>query len=423
MSTTAIMASSLSSTTASAATPPSALPAALLPAPAFPAVSARPYRWGILGAGAISDDFCHALQLHVADAVLQHVGARDRSAAQALASKYGGAKAGSYEDVCSDPLVDVVYVGTIHPMHRPHALLAIAHGKHVLVEKPFTLNAAEAEEVIGAARAKGLFCMEAMKVRCMPYYDKLMELSVHSRAACGSAAWWRGCPHLRCVAVPCRAFLCSVRGGELGRVQHVMADLCFRFPASNVRIFEPALAGGALLDVGCYPLYLAAAIHGGAPTKVHAMAELTEDGVDGSLCMTLGWDGGGMAQCFCSVRTDGPRQVHVLGERGRITIADPQPNRSWNGAPTVTLTTQQPGGGGGREQRFDSPMLADDGRPWNGGTRVQLAYEAHEVHRCLAQGKTESEKMTCNETLALMRVMDDMRRQVGVAYPSEKTPP
>ena len=122
--------------------------------PRLSPVSSRTFRWGILGAGAICTDFCHALQLHVPDSVIQHVGARSLQSAQALASKFGGVHAGSYDAVVNDAEVDVVYVGTVHTMHKQHALLAISKGKPVLVEKPFCVNSAETEEVLTAARGQ-----------------------------------------------------------------------------------------------------------------------------------------------------------------------------------------------------------------------------------------------------------------------------
>ena len=151
-------------------------------APRLEAVSERVWRWGILGAGAISTDFCHALQLHVPDAVLQHVGSRSLQSAQALAAKHGGVRAGSYSDVVNDADVDVVYVGTVHTAHKECALMAIRAGKPVLVEKPFAVNTDEAVEVISAAEDAGVFCMEAMWVRFMPWFLALRKLSEPSAA-------------------------------------------------------------------------------------------------------------------------------------------------------------------------------------------------------------------------------------------------
>ena len=211
----------------------------------------------------------------------------------------------------------------------------------------------------------------------------------------------------------------------LGPVRHFISDFSVRFPPSISRAFSPDTAGGSLLDIGVYPLYLASAVHGGPPVRVSAMARLTAQGVDESLALSMQWADGSMAQCFSSVAVHGPREVHVIGERGRVWVHDRGNDRSWYGSTRMMLITHGTEGEGGgeeeKEEHFTFPLLSEgEGGGWNGSHRVLLAYEAQEVHRCLAERRLESERMRWQETRALMRVMDDIRKQVGVRYPNER---
>ena len=373
----------------SAAAAPSSASRVMLPQPA----SSRVWRWGILGAGAISTDFCHALHLHVRNAVIAIVGARDPQTAVSLSSRYGSGRVGSYAEVCGSEDVDVVYVGTVHTTHRQLALLAVSAGKHVLVEKPFCLNAAEAGEVVAAARARHVFCMEAMWVRCMPWWEAMQR---------------------------------QLSSGALGRIRHVISDFSCRFPAEVTRAFDPSQGGGSLLDIGVYPLYLASAVYGQRkPQRVQAVAALTPQGVDASLAVTLQWgEEGGLAQLFSSVEVDGPRQVHVIGTRGRLLVHDDSEGagRHWYGSTRLMSITQADDGRQAEHwQHFPLLWEGEEGAAgWRGEHRVLLAYEAAHVQSRLDAGELESDRMPLDETLQLMRVMDDIRAQCGVVYPTER---
>ena len=207
----------------------------------------------------------------------------------------------------------------------------------------------------------------------------------------------------------------------LGSVRHFISDFAVRFPPSITRAFTPDTAGGSLLDIGVYPLYLAAAVYASPPSRVQAMARLTEAGVDESLSLSMQWPNGSMAQCFSSIAVHGPREVHVIGEKGRVWVHDKDNDRSWYGSTRMTLITRagEEGEGEEKEEHFTFPLLSEGEGGWNGSHRVLLAYEAQEVHRCLLEGRRESARTTWDETRALMQVMDDIRKQVGVRYPHE----
>ena len=196
-----------------------------------------PIRWGILGTGKIASRFANDLR-QLGDAEVVAVGSRSQSGAEAFAERFGIAQRhGSYAELADDPEVDVVYVATPHPAHYEDAMLAIRAGKSVLVEKPFTLNAAQARDLVAAARASGVFLMEAMWTRLLPTVVEIREL---------------------------------LSAGVLGDVRTVTADLGIRFPKDpESRIFAANLGGGALLDLGVYPVSFASMVLG-TPTADHS---------------------------------------------------------------------------------------------------------------------------------------------------------
>jgi predicted dehydrogenase len=331
---------------------------------------APPIRWGILGAGRIASRFVTAVQQHTQGQVVA-VGSRDRErgAAFAAAHRIGtGHRIGTvhegYAALVADPAVDVVYVATPHSEHREHALLAIAAGKHVLVEKAFTRNAVEAAEVIQAARNARVFLMEAMWTRFLPHVAALREV---------------------------------VERGEIGDIVHVEAD----FGGSPLydptdRNFNPALAGGALLDLGVYPIAFAQDLLG-TPTGVTAVGTLAGTGVDVESTVTLDFEGRAQAIARSSFLADTPRTAVVIGTEGRIDV-DPEFY-----APTTLVVTRRDGTG----SRFEEPV--------EGG----MQFEAAEVARCIAAGRTESPRVSWQSTLDVMRILDAAREQLGVVYPGE----
>ena len=330
-----------------------------------------PVRWGILGTGKIARAFATALQ-EVPDAVLAGVASRSRAKAEAFISDFGEfgefgtiAAYGSYEELAAAPGIDLVYVATPHPQHAANALLCLEAGKGALVEKAFTVNRREAEQVVALARAKNLFLMEAMWTRFLPGMLEVRRI---------------------------------IASGEIGEVSQVVADFGF---TANVkpehRVFNPELGGGALLDLGIYPLSIAAALLGPV-TEVKAQAQMGPTGVDVQTGFMLKHAGGGMSVCSCSFLARTPVELTVSGTRGHVRM-----NTRFHHARSVTVALDD-----GSTRTVDTPFLG------NG-----YVHEVIEAQRCFRAGLIESPGMTHDETLALMGVMDEIRRQIGLRYAAD----
>ena len=323
-------------------------------------------RWGILGTGKIARAFATALR-DVPDAQLAAVASRSLDKAEAFAAEFGAAASfGSYEALAQSAGIDLVYVATPHPQHAANALLVLGAGKGALVEKAFTVNRREAAEVVALARAKNLFLMEAMWTRYLP---ALLEVK-------------------RIIA-----------SGEIGDVSQVVAD--FGFAASfgpEHRVFNPELGGGALLDLGIYPLSIAASLLGPV-REVKAQARMGETGVDVQTGFTLLHEGGGMSVCSCSFLARTPGELTVSGTRGHVRM-----NTMFHRARSITVARED-----GDTRTIDTPYLG------NG-----YVHEVIEAQRCFQAGLVESPGMTHEETLALMGVMDEIRRQIGLVYEADR---
>ncbi|WP_418275026.1 Gfo/Idh/MocA family protein [Isoptericola jiangsuensis] len=328
-------------------------------------MDAPPVRWGILGAGNIAASFADGVRERTASSVTA-VGSRSAAKAAAFADDHApGARVhGSYEALVADDDVDVVYVATPHSHHLEHALLAIEAGRHVLVEKPIARSTAEARTLLDAARAAGVFCLEAV--------------------------WTRYLPHVAAIRA-------AIARGEIGEVRTVMADfdVFFAYDPTH-RLFAPELAGGALLDLGIYPITFAHDLLG-APDTVIAHGTLAPTGVDDHVSMILGYRGGAQAVLHTSSTASGGASARIIGTRGRIEVPE------FFFGPTG----------------FE--VLHDDGTSWT-FTSPQgegKAYEAAEVARCLAAGRTQSPRMPWSSTLEVMGILDEVRGQLGVVYPGE----
>lgn len=328
---------------------------------------AETVRWGILGTGKISRAFANALK-EVPGAVLAGVASRGQDKADAFGREFGAlASFGSYEALAAAEGIDLIYIGTPHPQHAENALMALRAGKGVLCEKAFTMNLREAEQVVTLARSKRLFLMEAMWTRYLPAYREVKRI---------------------------------LASGEIGIPRQIVADFGF---AANFgpehRVFNPELGGGALLDLGIYPLSVAAGLLGPV-TEIKAQAIMGPTGVDVQTGFMLKHEGGAMSVSSCSLLARTPAELTVSGERGQVRM-----NTMFHRATTITVKLDD-----GSERTIDTPYLG------NG-----YVHEAIEAQRCWQQGLLESPEMPLNETLALMGVMDEIRRQIGLRYAADRT--
>jgi predicted dehydrogenase len=343
------------------------LPAEVSPADVVraPLPADRPVRWGILATGKIARGFAQNLAL-LPDARIAAVAARRVDSAREFAAEHGVPTAyGDYASLVADPDVDVVYVATPHSLHKEHVLLALEAGKPVLCEKALTLTAADAEELVAAATERRLFLMEAMWMRCLPLVRRLGQL---------------------------------VERGDVGTVLQVQADLGFRVdrPPTD-RLLDPALGGGALLDMGVYPLTFAH-LFLGEPARVAAAAVLADTGIDLNIAVSQAYDSGAVASLTASMTSSTPRTASIGTDRGRIDLPESFHH------PTRAVWTPT----GGEPETWEEPIIG-----------TGLAHEAIEVMRCLRAGLVESPLVPHADTVAVMRQMDAIRRQVGVRYPGE----
>ncbi|MFF4013890.1 Gfo/Idh/MocA family protein [Streptomyces sp. NPDC001843] len=325
-------------------------------------------RWGILATGGIAAAFAADL-VDLPDAELVAVASRNEESARAFAERFGIPRAyGDWESLAKDGDIDVVYVATPHSAHRVAAGLCLEAGRNVLCEKPFTLNLREAEELVGSARERGRFLMEAMWMYCNPLIRRLKAL---------------------------------VDDGAIGEVRTVQADfgLAGPFPPAH-RLRDPALGGGALLDLGVYPVSFAHLLLG-APSDVTARATLSAEGVDLQTGALLSFGDGALASVHCSIVGGTSVSASVTGSRGRIDIPDGffHPDR-------FVLH---------RDGRAPEEFAADPAD----GPRSSLRHEAKEVMRALRAGETESPLVPLDGTLAVMRTLDAIRERIGVRYPGE----
>ncbi len=323
------------------------------------------FRWGILGTGSIARQFAEGLQA-LPQAEIAAVGSRKQGTADAFGEQFGATRChGSYEALAADPEVDAIYIATPHPMHKSNTILCLEAGKHVLCEKPFAVNRAETEEMVAVARREKRFLMEAMWTRFLP-------------SVCMVREW--------------------LAEGVIGDVRMFEGSFGFRadFDESH-RLLDPNLAGGALLDVGIYPIAFAYMVFGGPPNRASSMATLGDTGVDEQSAYILGFPNGGLAVLSSAVRTESPQDACIMGTDGMIHIDSPfwRPTR-------ITLTK------GDEKKTVEIPY---DATGYN--------YEAQHVADCVAAGKLESDIMPLDESLAIQGTMDEIRAQWGMRYPME----
>ncbi len=320
-------------------------------------------RWGFLSAGGIATSVAGDFQ--IAGINIQAVGARDLAKANKFADKFNiPNRHQGYEALVNDPEVDVVYVSTPHPWHHQHALLALNAGKHLLLEKPFTINAREAQEIKELAAAKNLFVLEAMWTRFLPAMDAIFEV---------------------------------IDSGILGEIKLVTADHSQYLPHVP-RLWEPELGGGALLDLGIYPVSFAVRVLG-LPQKMTAKATLTGDKVDETTSIIFEYESGAQATLTTCMSAAGPVTAVVTGTFGRIEI-----DKSFYNQTSFKVYNQ----GGEVIQSYHHKI---DG--------IGRQYQGLHLEKCVAAGLIESPIMSATESVEIMKVMDALRAQIGVKYPTE----
>lgn len=331
-------------------------------------MTAAPIRWGISSTGRIAASFAAALR-RVPDAEIVAVSSRTQERADAFAAEHDIPHAyGSLEAMLEDPDIDVVYIASPHSEHCRDALQAIGAGKPVLVEKPFGLSADQAQQVFDAADQTGVFVMEALWSRFLPAHVRLREL---------------------------------VAEGAIGEVVAVRASFGFPFPPlPDHRLLNPALGGGALLDLGIYSINTAMQLLG-PPDDVSATATIGPTGVDVNTLVSLQFPSGAIASASCSLVGLDPSTATVTGTEGYILLPTSQHCPEY-----LTVRTLEQARSGSDGERIDLPTGGDG-----------LRYQVHEVHDCLRSGRQRSDVMSWQHTLDLMTTLDRARACIGLEYP------
>lgn len=322
----------------------------------------KAYNWGIMGTGNIAHKFARALML-LDNAHLYAVGSRDAGRAEAFAAEFGFRKYfGSYEEMLADPGVEVVYVSSPHTLHLEHTLMALRNGKHVICEKPMSVTAAEVSKMIDEAQKNNLFLMEALWPPFQPSYLKAEEI---------------------------------MRSGKMGRLLHMRGCFAFVSPYDpELRTYNLALGGGALLDIGIYPV-MDILRYMGAPESVTATSVLAPTGADESTAMIFRFSDGRLAEACCSFGNMGGVSTEFNCENGNLIL---KRGRDRNQHLIIELP-------GDTDDRIFTP-------PAQG-----YQYEAAEVMNCLDHGLMESPVVPLSFSLSLARILDEVRRKAGIRYP------
>ena len=323
------------------------------------------FKVGIIGAGWIADKMAEALA-PLEDYCVYAIASRSLEKAEAFARQWNIPKAyGSYEEMVADKEVDLVYIATPHSHHYPHTMLALEHGKPVLVEKAFTANAAEAEILLNTAKEKGIFITEAIWTRYMPLSHKVKEL---------------------------------MESGIIGEPRLLTATLCYMMEFKE-RILRPDLCGGALLDLGVYCLNFARMYFGTDIVKTVSNCQTGETGMDMQECISLSFADGKMANLQAGALCLNDRQGIINGTEGYIRVDNincPHVVEVYRDYELVA--------------RYEKPAEMVNG----------YEYQVYECRRCIEAGLKESPMMPHEETLSIMKQMDDLRNEWGIRYPMDK---
>ena len=324
----------------------------------------RNFSWGILGPGGIARAFAKDLTF-LEGHTIGAVGSRSLNNAQVFAKDFGGTAYGSYEELVNDSTIDAIYIATPHPAHHDNVILALNAGKPVLCEKPFAVNAAEAQAMIDAASHNKVALMEAMWARFLPHYAKVREI---------------------------------IASGVLGPILSIHADHGQRLADQNIpRLVDPHLAGGALLDLGIYPISFAHMILGN-PQSIKSTAVMTDKGVDAQTSMIFTYDNGAQSVLTTTMIEQTPCRAVVAGLHGWLEI-----DRTFYNPASMRVILND-----GSVTQYPSTY-----------TGHGLREQAESFKRLVQSGKFESEILSWQDTIDIMKTMDTVREQIGLKYPFE----
>ncbi|WP_413698540.1 Gfo/Idh/MocA family protein [Psychromonas sp. KJ10-10] len=321
--------------------------------------------WGIIAPGGIAQQFAIGLTA-VEGASLYSVAGRSIDKAQAFAEKHNAEKYyDDYQAFLADDKLDAIYIATPHPFHKEFAMMCLEAGKAVLCEKPIAMNESELSEMIECAKQNNVFFMEAVWTRFLPATVKIRQLLADK---------------------------------VIGEITRLTADFAFNASKEIRRLYEPELGGGALLDVGIYPVNYATMILGNTPKQILSTAYLGETGVDERASIILDYGNGVMANLYCGITTFAKNEAVIYGEKGVITVHD-----FWQSQKLRISYFDE------REDEVIELPHAQNG----------YCYEAQEVMSLLAENKKESEIMSLEDSMAVMQIMDKLRADWGLKYPME----
>jgi len=322
------------------------------------------FRWGIIGTGGIAQAFATDIQ-NLKGHRVGAVGSRTLGNAQEFSNRFSAVAYGSYAELVADTSIDAVYVATPHPAHKENVIAALKAGKPVLCEKPFAVNAQQAQEMVDAAKENHVALMEAMWSRFLPHYGQVREI---------------------------------IASGTLSKILTIQVDHGQRLADQNIpRLIEPSLAGGALLDLGIYPVSFAHMVLGN-PTKITSTAVLTEKGVDGQTSMIFDYADGAQAVLNTTMLEQTPCRAVVAGMNGWLEI-----DRVFYSPTNMKVTL------------FDGTVKHYPNTYIGHGIREQ----AEVFKQLVLSGKQQSEVLRWKDTVDIMKTLDTVRSQIGLKYPFE----
>jgi predicted dehydrogenase len=324
------------------------------------------FNWGIIGPGRIAHSFANGLSV-IEEANLSAIASRNRDRADKFAEEFNPDKIyTSYLDLISDPEIDGIYIATPHRFHFEQAILALNNRKAVLCEKPITVNASELKRLVETARNKNVFLMEALWTRYLPIYNVVR-------------AW--------------------LDDGIIGNVKLINSTFGFNMPRDlEDRKFNHELAGGALLDLGIYPVSISQWVMGKSPNKFSANGYLGETNVDEMIAVTLEYDNGSISQFSCNFLSKNENDFIIYGTKGYIRIH----SMFW-GSTKATLYTED--------------SVITESRPFRASG---FEYQIEEAMNCIRKGLLESPRMPLEQSLQNIELLDSIRNEIGLKYSFEK---